>query len=182
MLSYDYILAAVLLTSPIESTTTAAHVELLQPAILALALDAEILDPREEPLLQGMSKDAVGDVAVLRKRFDALANAPMLAECACFPERKVVEDFLTFNRDYRRYLLAQLETDAVRAEELRTALQELDQRFHLWSTVRDARCTFYYVTVRRQALQQIRDLVGSEAYYRGQMPPHVPIWHFPRLR
>jgi hypothetical protein len=34
---------------------------------------------------------------------------------------------------------------------------------------------------RRQALQELRDLVGARAFYSGQLPPHVPLWRIPTV-
>jgi hypothetical protein len=42
--------------------------------------------------------------------------------------------------------------------------------------LRDARCDYYYVAYRRQALQQLREAIGPQAFYSGRMPPHVPLW------
>lgn len=33
---------------------------------------------------------------------------------------------------------------------------------------------------KRHALGRLRDLIGPDAYYAGQMPPCVPIWRFER--
>ena len=65
--------------------------------------------------------------------------------------------------------------------ELREMLQEVDRLYNIWDTVRDARCDYYYVTVRRQALKKLRETVGDDAYYSGALPPHVPIWRFARI-
>jgi hypothetical protein len=51
----------------------------------------------------------------------------------------------------------------------------------LWDAVRDARSECYYVTARRQALQSLRTTLGPDAYYRGALPPHVPVWRFGRM-
>jgi hypothetical protein len=182
MLNYDFLVAAVLLTSPVDSPELLAHLELIQPALLRLAIAAEILDAREETLLKGQSRDPVGDLHALRQRFDHLLNAPAVFEGDLFPERKLIEEFLAFNRSYRKELVARLECDPHRAEELRPAIAEVDQLHFVWNLLRDARCRYYYVTVRRESLRQVHDLIGAEAFYRSQMPPHVPLAQFPRLR
>jgi hypothetical protein len=182
MFTYDCVLAAVLLTAPVESSEAAAHLELIQPSLLQLAIDIEILDPREEQYLQGLSKDITGDWRALQHRYDHYLSAPALAEAERFPNRPLVEDFLAFNRTYRKELQARLEWEPSRCDELRTMLNEVDQFYYLWSTVRDVKCGFYYVTVRRQALGHLRDLLGAEAFYRTQLPPHVPLAHFPPLK
>jgi hypothetical protein len=184
MFTYECVLAAVLLTSPAETTPDATEpvVEVLHAALMQAAIDAEVLDAREENLLLTQSRDPAGDLRELQRRHLDLLRAPLVAECRLFPERKVIADLLASNRTYRRDLESRLALDQVHAEELRNALLETDQLYHVWCLLRDARCPFYYVMVRRQALLQLRDLLGPEAYYRGQMPPHVPVWHFPVLR
>ena len=79
MFNYDYVLAAALLTTPVDSTELAPHLELIQPSVLQLAIDAEILDPREEQYLHGLSKDLTGDCKALRERHDRLFRAPLLS-------------------------------------------------------------------------------------------------------
>ena len=65
--------------------------------------------------------------------------------------------------------------------EFREAVQEADRLYQVWDNVRDARCDYYYVTVRRHALQKLREAIGPEAYYAGCLPPHVPVWRFQRI-
>lgn len=182
MFTYDCLVAAVLLTTPVDTTELVPHLELIQPAFLQLAMDIEVLDPREDQYLQGLSRDPVGDWKVLRARYDVLLSAPRVAEADRLPDRKLVEEFLAFNRAYRKDLLARMLVNPLQGEELGTALNEVDRRYQVWSAVRDARCGFYYVTVRRQSMADLRDLVGAESFYRAELPAHVPIWHFPRLK
>lgn len=179
--SFEFVLAAVLLTSPKDlplSPDQATWLEVARPSILAMAIDAEILDPREKAFI--LTQDLTGDLVMLQARNEDLASAPMLGECQRFADRKTVNDFLAVNRTYRNDLHARLGIDLVNMEELRTAIVETDQLYQIWDTVRDARCDYYYVTVRRQALSLLRELIGAEAFYSGRMPPNVPVWHFPR--
>jgi hypothetical protein len=181
MFSCEVVLAAVLLSAPKDvpaSQTQAEWIEATRSSLLTLAIDGEILDPRERAFL--ITQDPAGDLTMLRGRNEEFARAPRLGECQRFPERKLVNDFLALNRSYRNDLNARLTIDLIHMEELRAAIMETDQLYHVWDTVRDARCDYYYVTVRRQSLQLLRDLIGAEAFYSGQMPPNVPVWHFPR--
>jgi len=181
MLTCEFVLAAVLLTAPKDiplPPNQAGWVEVMRPSMIAMAVDAEILDPRERAFL--LTQDILGDLTMLQTRNEELAGAPLLGECARFAERKLVNDFLAVNRSYRNDLHARLAIDLVNMEELRTAILETDRLYQVWDTVRDARCDYYYVTVRRQALQLLRDLIGPQAFYSGEMPPNVPVWHFPR--
>ncbi len=183
MFTCEIVLAAALLTAPKYLPVPpdqAGWIECVRPALLTLAIDAEILDPREKAFL--LTQDPIGDIAMLQTRNEDFARVPSLAECQRFPERKLINDFLGLNRSYRNDLTARLAIDLVHMEELRTAINETDQLYQVWDSVRDARCDYYYVTVRRQALGLLRELIGAEAFYNGNMPPNVPVWHFPRNR
>ncbi len=166
----DIILTAVLLSSP-SSQCEAAWVTVLRPSVLAVAINAELIDPRE--------RDHV-DIDLIRSRQDELANAPIILEGQRFPDRKLINELLALNRSCRNYLTARMEIDSIHIEELRDAICETDQLYNVWDNLRDAQCDYYYVSVRRQALRTLRTLIGDEAFYTGQMPPHVPVWHFPR--
>jgi len=182
MLSFDHALAILLLTTPLKPDDLGPHLDVVKPALLNLAVELEILDRREDQFFEGLSQDLVGDIQALQQRFRKHRCFPQLAECERFPERKLIEEFLSFNRAYRKDLVLRLEIDCQRTEELRSAIHEVDQHYLVWSLLRDARCRFYYVTARRESLGQLRDLVGAEAYYRSQLPPPVPRWHFPAMK
>jgi hypothetical protein len=183
MLGFDYILAIALLSGPADSTDPATAVPrfALAPVMQAVSVQWEILDPREVRYILARPEDFASDVSLLRRRFHDLADAPVLRDSLRFPEREVVNDLLAFNRAYRQHLSIRQPVELIRWWEFRTALQETDQLYNVWDTVRDARCDFYYVTVRRQALKRLRSLLGDEAYYFGRLPPHVPLWRFQEI-
>jgi hypothetical protein len=145
----------------------------------ALALHLELLDPREVKYTLVEADAFASDLKELQGRYVKLADAPTLAECRRFPSREVAGDLLASNRAYRESLSHRLAVDAIHAEELRAALHETDQLYRVWDLVRDAHCEGYYVKYRREALQQLRELVGPHAFYSGQLPPHVPLWRIP---
>lgn len=145
----------------------------LRALIAEACVGAELLDPREVRYVLVRPEDIDSDLAMLHRRLANLQGAPYSAEAERFPERTVVNDFLAFNRSYRLHILTGLGTQAEGE-----ALREIDQLYDIWDTVRDARCEYYYVTVRRQALLRLRDLVGAEAFATGQLPPYVPLWRF----
>lgn len=171
----DIVLATVLLITdkPINDN----WIEILCPTLIILAIDSEIVDPREKQTL--FTQDLVGDLELIRKRNLEFANHPMLGECNRYPEYKLINDYLLLNRSYRNTLTKRLEVDIFREDAIRDAIIHTDQLYQVWDTIRDAKCDYYYVTVRRQALQLLRDLLGEEAFYSVRMPPSVPIWHLP---
>ena len=183
MLTFDYLLAALLLAAPADRDL-AVSPELfgtVGPAVQQLALKWEILDPREVRYVLARPEDFAADLKLLQRRYHELANAPPVSDCLRFPERAVVSDLLAFNRAYRQQMDTRQAIELVHWWEFREAVQEADRLYQIWDNVRDARCDYYYVTVRRQALKKVRETVGEQAYYSGCLPPHVPVWRFTRI-
>ena len=116
MFTCEVLLAAVLLTSPKETAVPAQYagwLEAMRPALLTLAMDAEVLDPREKGFVLG--HDVVGDLAMLQGRYQELTRAPLVGEGQRFPDRKLINEFLALNRAYRNQLTARLAQDGVTA-------------------------------------------------------------------
>jgi hypothetical protein len=98
-----------------------------------------------------------------------------------FPPRQVISEMLAFNRAYREHLEKCQVAGCSPTGDYQEALREADRLYHLWDAIRDSRCEYYYITVRRQALKKVRDLIGDDAFYNGNFPPHVPVWRFQRI-
>ena len=181
MFPYDYLLAAALLLQPPDSPEPLDVAEAfpgLREALQSLAVEWEVLDTREVRYILTRPEDFTSDLNLLRRRCQELADAPPAHDCQRFPDRATINELLAFNRAYRQHLDMRQPAEPARWWELRSVLQETDQLYQVWDTVRDARCEYYYVTVRRQALKRLRDMLGENAYYTGEMPPHVPVWRF----
>lgn len=181
MVSVHHVLALVLLTAPPGSSgfdALPAATPALRTSLQRLAVDWEILDPREVRYILARPEDFASDLNLLRRRYRDLQNAPTVDDCARFPSRNAVNDLLAFNRAYRQHIDVRQPVELIHWWELRMALQETDRLYQVWDAVRDARCDYYYVTVRRQALKRLRDLIGEEAYYSATLPPCVPLWRY----
>lgn len=176
MMPFDYLLAAALLAGVPGSDDLPTPRADLCHALQAIAIECELLDPREIRYVLARPEDFAADVQLLRRRFHDLRQAPPSSDALRFPDRAAVNDLLGFNRAFRQYLDVRQPGEPARGVELRSAIQEIDHLYHVYDTVRDARCEYYYVTVRRQALKRLRDLLGEEDYYRAKLPPHVPVW------
>ena len=183
MVPIDCLLAAVLLTSAADMTPTEAlWAECCGTPLLALALDAQILDVRESLISGRPSGDLANEIRTLQSRFRELAFAPLVQESQRFPDRKTVLEFLAYNRGYRQELQARLEVEPDDRGQLRVALAEADQLYQIWTVVADTRWSAIYVTARRQALKLLLERVGAEAFYSGELPPYVPVWRIPTAR
>jgi hypothetical protein len=150
----------------------------VQVAICKVAIDWEIMDPREASFMMTKPEDMKEDLEVLRTRFVELNGAPLVNDAKRFPGRDSISDMLSLNRNLRKHIEVRQHVDTDRASAFRAALHETDTLYRVWDAVRDAKCEFYYVTVRRQALKKVRNMIGAEAYYTGNLPPHIPTWRF----
>lgn len=181
MFALDTILAVALLAVPPEAKVDRGLAERsasLCPILQQVAISWEIMDRRELRYVLTRKEDFESDLQLLRKRFRDLKNAPPLHDCVRFPPRKVVSQLLSFNRDYQKHLKERLAVDPTNRWLYREALTETDRLYKIWDTIRDTRCEYYYVTVRRQALKKVIELIGEGAFYNGNYPPHIPIWRF----
>jgi hypothetical protein len=185
MSASDLILAAALLSAPAgtpEPTPPESSWTATRDAIHRVAIDWEVMDERESRYVMATRDDFQADLDLLRKRREELADAPRLADCRRLPPREVVNDFLRFNRAFRKTLEERAQWELDRASLFHSVMQETDRLYRQWDAVRDAQCDFYYVTVRRAALKKLRDAIGGDAFATGHMPPYVPDWRFAAVR
>lgn len=185
MSCYELALAITLLTTPpgvIEQQPTPDRWPALQQALHQTAIEWEILDPRETRYVLARVEDFDADLNLLRRRYEELADAPRVADATRFPDRRTANDLIRFNRSYRKHLDTRMLMEADRADLIRVVARETDRLYQVWDAVRDARCDFYYVTVRRQALKKLRDLTGPDAYAAAELPPYVPEWRFTEVK
>lgn len=181
----ELFLAIVLLTSPpgiTEAPPSEQNWPALRQALQKTAIDLEILDSRESAYLFAKRAEFSDDLNILRRRYVDLRDAPRVIECRSLPERVAVGELIAFNRGYRKHLVDKQTLERDRTEAYDTALIETDRLYKVWDCVRDARCEFYYVTVRRAALRKLKEAIGEEAYALGQLPPNVPTWRFNEMR
>lgn len=181
MLHADVALAFLLLTAPpgfSEATPDPAQWQRIQIAVQQLAIEWEILDPRETRYILAKPEEFSIDINLLRRRYQELKDVPRLADSRRLPDRHTAGDLIQFNRAFRKTLdnRRALETD--RNDDWLTVIQETDRLYQIWDAVRDARCDFYYVTVRRHALRKLKDAIGEDAWDQARLPPSVPVWRF----
>jgi len=177
----DFILAAVLLTTPpgvTEAPPPAERWTEVRDGLKELAIRWELLDPRETNYLLARRDEFSVDVNLLRRRYQELRDAPRLADADRLPPKMIAEDMVKANRAFRAKIDDRRALELDRAELLNNVLCETDQLYRVWDAVRDAQCDSYYVTARRQALRKLRDSLGESAYARGELPPNLPVWRF----
>lgn len=173
----ELFLAAALLGAPVdtpEPVPTEAAWPAVRDAVHAVALDWQIMDPRETRYVFANRADFAADLNLLRKRAVELADAPKLDACKWLPERRAVNELVRQNREFRCEIEARRPWETDREDLLHDAVRAADCLYRPWDALRDAQCEFYYVTVRRTALKKLRDAIGAEAFAAGRMPLAVP--------
>ena len=184
MFPLDYGLALMLLVQPSEPSEppwALEHLHAIWPTMQSIAVQWEIMDPREARYMLNRPGEFAADLKILRRRFADLRDAPPLHDAMGFPDRTLINDLLAFNRAYHMHVDNLQTLELAYWWELRETLQENQRLYEVWDTVRDARCPYYHVTVRREALKKLRCMLGYQAYSSGRLPPHVPIWRFRRI-
>lgn len=145
-----------------------------------LALELELMDKREAPYIFKNEFMFVQDVQTVNDRFEAYKNAPSYHDSErFFQNTQIIGNMLAFNRQYRDDLQNRLQLDTIHQQEIEAAIIETNQLHQVWSKINDCVSKYYYITVRREVLQDLRTLIGDEAYYSGNLPPYVPIWRIP---
>jgi len=150
----------------------------IREAVQKIAIDWEILDNRETSYIFSKRSDFESDLNLLRRRYQDFKDAPRLEESNRLPERKLVNELVQFNRGFRKHLVDKHVLEQDRAEAYEAVMIETDRLYKVWDAVRDARCEFYYVTVRRQALLRLKEMLGDDEYQAVNLPPNVPTWRF----
>ena len=181
----DLLLATMLLSAPVgtpEQVPPSDHWKVVQAAIHQTAIDWEILDARETRYVLAKPDDFQEDLDFLRKRRGELEKAPKVGESDRLPNRQSVNEYIRFNRAYRKNLETRLLCESDRAGAISEAIRETERLYKMWDAMRDAKCEFHYVTVRRQALMKLKEMLGPEVYSTGELPPYVPEWRFAVMR
>ena len=137
------------------------------------------VDPREVKYVLSNPQCFQQDFNLIKCRYKKLYDAPFVVDCQRFPARSDCYDAKSYNRFYKQHIEFKLQVSVYQNKEFwRQTLQETDYLYQVWDTVSDSRSEYYYVTVRREALKNLRDMIGEDAYYTGELPPYVPLWRF----
>jgi hypothetical protein len=183
MTAYKFLLASVLLSaSPDATPLSDAHKwqAELAPELRVIALQWQLLDPKEAKSTLASAETFWAELHALQMWNQTLLNAPWVEECGRFPQKKTVGELILANRNYKSEITDRLVLAPIHKEELESVIAETEQLFKIWDALRDAHSEHYGITYRRQALHTLRDLIGAEAFYRGQLPPALPVWRFAR--
>jgi hypothetical protein len=182
MTGYKFLLATTLLSAPADSTSDIVQWQAELAADLRyVAVKWEILDHRDAAHALRDPETFRTELATLQDWNQKLLRAPWLGECSRFPDMQTVNDTILANRIFHGEVTDRMDLNRYHRDELRNILKETDDLFEVWDALRDALSEHYGVTYRRQALERLRELLGDDAFYRGQLPPGLPTWRFTRI-
>jgi hypothetical protein len=146
--------------------------------VLDFCVRAELIDRRERQWYLNDRRNLLGDLRTLWNRYRTLHDAPPVCDVLRWPTLKQCEAALAFNEAFRDHLDNVMAVELTRRDSLRPVLAQNRKLREIWGRLRDARQDCYYVSVRRNALAELRALLGPADYYAGVMPPPAPLWLF----
>ena len=147
-----------------------------------ICLAGEWMDARECKYVFVNPAELTADLAMIRKRIETLANAPMVADSQLFNvDRNTLCWLIVLNRDNYCWLM-QVTEMYPHNQTVQDMLEESKLLYDCWDALRDAKCDYYYAHIRRQALEKLRNTLGVKAFEQGIMPPPVPTWRMMGVR
>jgi hypothetical protein len=141
-----------------------------------VALRLEVVGPHERWV-----DDFHSELCYVRRHWRALTSAPPLCDGDRLPPLPIIKQCRDFNHAYQRCLDLRRQVLLYREAELTGALDEARRLCCVWSLMETAACPTQSWAYRRRALLALREQLGPEAYYSGEMPPCVPLWRFQDL-
>lgn len=114
----------------------------------------------------------------LRALYADLADCPPLWEADRLPSSQWCDRVVADNRALAANLRGRIAWEPDRAAILEAVAAEADAHAGFWSLASDATWSGADVARRRTSLRAIRDMVGAEAFERGEWPDAAPFGRF----
>ena len=180
-------------------------------ALVKLAVDQEILGPDQGDILGvpgaakwwpwAMPGGWEWGVQTIRNNYHSLKDAPRVGDARRFPSADECNKALAFNYYYHIHITGWTEYENGKDGDCsetwhpglrdlyphrdaywRVVIAENEQLARAWNYLSSAQRTTCQVSVRRDCLKRLRDLIGEEAYNAGRMPPAAPYWRFNEMK
>lgn len=96
-----------------------------------------------------------------------------------FPHKCITREILIFNQNYQSYCKFRMENGSVSdSDYFGNALTESKELYKVYDALDDALTNEFSLFRRRKALRIMVFHLGEEDFYKGILPPFVPIWRF----
>jgi len=166
-------LVVLLIVSPCEIPVPRRVPDAYWHALKQTAWGLELTGPRCPWI-----NDFRSEVRWVRLRWRESLAYPPLADCQRLPPQDTIRQLLAFNSAYRQFTEVRRCLRRHEWDVLTETLQETDHLHHIWQAAREAMAEDQNWVCRRRALLRLQQLIGTEAYSRGNLPPCVPLWRF----
>lgn len=91
------------------------------------------------------------------------------------------KDLLIFSNLYSSFCKYKMSIGGYEGEIWGVILKENEHLYRIYDLLDDALRTDLSLFKRRQALHRLKLIIGDEDFYRGKLPPSVPIWRFSNI-
>jgi hypothetical protein len=182
---YQYLLALSLIvgSDEIPKGTDGENLFIyLKTSFAEIGVEREILDAKEAKFTLMNLSCFINDISTLRRRYIEFKDAPSVYDSLRFPDREYINELIAFNRLFRNRMELLSECYLHKSDEYKEIVRESDKIYSILDTVRDAKCEYYYITIRREALVRLKELLGNQGYYSGELPVPVPFWRFREIK
>lgn len=179
----DYILAWALLLAP--------ETERLRPiyypvhCLREIAVAQELLDEAFAPMHFMQPEHYEGSLANLRAMYHVSKDWPPLRDAQLFPTYETIIENIEFNQAHQDWLENQMilyEGVASQTDYYCRWLDKTQDLGNMWSWLATIKDPFDRdIFNKRGSLDSLRDYLKPAQYYRGVLPPAVPIERFQRI-
>ena len=169
---WDIVVLA-LLSLPIEVPVPRNVPEPVWDTLKRVSLAIEIVGPHER-----WRSDFQAEFSYVHTHWRELAEAPPLADSYRFPPAYVAAEYCRFNTTYQEYLRSRRWLFHHHQDAYSLCLKESKYLALIWTAVYGSVDRSSSFVSQRRYLTRLRELLGLEAYYAGDLPPPVPLWWF----
>jgi len=167
----EAILAVLLILSPLDAPVPSGG-DFLCPAVVSVGTQLEICDG-------GTREELSSAVYTLRYRYAEMQDCPWLETLGNLPRGKWIDECLALNWQFQQDLRARLNLTGFHEEQFKEALYEAEQLYAIWQWLFLATAENYGVCDRREALRNLREAIGHDAFWSGQVPFCLPLHRIP---
>lgn len=153
----------------------------IRGAISKIAIQQELMDPREISHIMARGPEFEVDLKLLRERYKDLKDAPSIADAELLPHMDALTEGVAFNHRYIEYMSQKRDMEIWRSHLYDVVIQEARILEYIYNLAKDGRAKHYYVTVRRRAMKSLVEKIGYTNFYRGNFPPCAPTWRFTQI-
>ena len=169
-----------LLLAPLQPPKSIESLPVFRSTLLKVLFDLDLAS--EDDPLDGYNNNQYGNFITfehLQEWVASISNLPHSWESERFwTDQKLREDHLASNRLYQQRLKLMIDLEPHNRDHYESVLEETQRLFNIWNTTDDMLRARDFGNVRlcRRYLNDLKELIGEEAFYRGVLPPHLPTY------